>query len=516
MVTKRELDAKNGNRQPTHKDELNEKIRATKVEREGSKIIVPLDLPLEAAVEALKLKIAEQDKVVDLSFDFDMTVPEGALALFRTLDDLYGFVKMIGVPGFFGDEPPMIINIETGKNQIEQIPWGKFGVPGIEGYLLTDVSWKNKIPFFSLAARVPGKHKQEIQTIVDHMRARHDSVYKGKAITVNFPAMEKKPSFQDFFPKFMDLAPLTVNDLIFSADVQDLVDVALFTPLTTTEFCREHQISLKRGILLEGPYGVGKTLTATVTANLAEQNGWTFIHMKNVEDLPRVYAFAAKHQPAVIFCEDLDEVLEDEEGRDAKINGILNSVDGIESKGVELITVFTTNKVENITQAMLRPGRIDTVVPVRPPDAGAVQRLVRHFAKDKLAATENLAEVGRLLAGKNAAVVREVVERSTLSAVRRQKVKGEALAITARDIEVSARGMEAHNKLLEPKPEDTREPIERGLDNLAAGVLEAARTLATPLLGASSNGAAHHTLDEPFAARALPASAPTSSSPPAE
>ena len=69
---------------------------------------------------------------------------------------------------------------------------------------------------------------------------------------------------------------------------------------------------------------------------------------------------------------------------------ILNVIDGIESKGTEIITVLTTNNLGNITSAMLRPGRLDAIVSVRAPDAKAAQQLVRLYAGTLLAADDDL------------------------------------------------------------------------------------------------------------------------------
>lgn len=484
MVTRREQNARDV-RRPTHEDDLAEKIRNVSIARDGNKLIIPLDMPLEVAHRAIGVQMEEEEKTINLNFDYELTVPEGALALNRVLNDLYGFVEMMGVPGFFGDTPPEIISVQVSRDRVESIPWGKFGVPGIEGYILTSVAWRNKVPYFKLTSSTPGKYKGEVNRIADAIRQRKDSVYKGTAIRVLFPDIDADdpPSMQDFFPKFIGVNKVHPDEVIFSDKVAELVETTLYTPIRQTQLCRDHNIPLKRGVLLEGPYGVGKTLTATVVANLCEENGWTFIHMMNVKQLDTIYSLARHHQPAVVFCEDLDEVLQDEDGRDETINKILNSLSGIDSEGVEILTIFTTNHVDDITQAMLRPGRLDTVVPVRPPDASAVQRLVRLYAADKLPKTEDLTTVGTLLAGKLASVVREAVERSKLSAVRRL-TKGQPLSITAHDIEVAARGMEAHNKLLEPKSADNRSEME------LAAVILGDKLLQLGAMKSTTNGAA--------------------------
>lgn len=469
-----------------------EQLRTLSIVREGNKLMVPKNMTWQAVIEAAKMKMAEEEKPVDIIFDFDLMVPEGALALFRTLDDLYGFIELRDTPGFWSDTPPTFLTVQTSFGKTEQIPWGRFAVPGVEGHIQTTIRWLHNIPYFQIIASIPAGSRPAIQTIADHIKARTDSIYKGSAIKVKFPKRDDSTPPSDYFPKFLELADVSEAGLIFSEDVQNLVDTTLFTPIRKTEFCRKHGISLKRGILLEGPPGVGKTLTANVVASLTQQHGWTFIQADDIKDLARIYKFAMKCQPCVISCEDLDQVLKDADERNDVINGILNSIDGIESKGLEIILVLTTNYVGKITKAALRPGRIDAVVPVRPPDAEAVQRLIRLYVGERMAPGEDLTRAGELLAGKNAAVVREVVERSTLSALRWASDPDAPITIRAIDIETSAHGMEAHNKLLEPEAEDDRSDLEK-----AASIVAGALVAQTVGLVGPPGGVNHVTLGGP-------------------
>lgn len=449
-------------------------IRDVTVQREGEKIIVPDGMDYNIAIAALQRRAEEEEQEVTVSYDFDMTPPEGAIALLRTLRELHNFVSVLNNPGFFGPSPPLFLNVEVDIGKTEQIPWGRMAIPGMSGYVMTEINWVDETPFFRLSGRIKGKHKYMVQQIVDAMKTRTDSLYRGKAIVATFPELDPEggQTIEDFFPKFMKLPNIGPEDLIFSDDTADIVDTLLFTPIEQSKACRANNISLKRGILLEGPYGVGKTLTATVSARKCVENGWTFIYLKNVAELPRALHFAQNYQPAVIFAEDIDQVLSDPDERDEEVNAILNSMDGIDTKGTEIITVLTTNNVSNITSAMLRPGRIDTVVEVRAPDAKAAARLVSRFVGDRAASGEDFTEVGERLAGCIPAMIQETVERSKLASVRRE-ARGGVPGITARDVEVAALSLVSHMKLLEPKEADTRSNREKAAESFGAAMGEA-------------------------------------------
>jgi transitional endoplasmic reticulum ATPase len=68
----------------------------------------------------------------------------------------------------------------------------------------------------------------------------------------------------------------------------------------------------------------------------------------------------------------------------------LNEIDGVESKGKELITILTSNHAENINQAMLRPGRLDAVLSIQAPDAFAAEKLIRLYARGLILERESL------------------------------------------------------------------------------------------------------------------------------
>lgn len=455
------------------------------ITREGTKISIPENIPLRTAAEAIILRIKEEDEDISVRHDFNMTIPEGCLALLMTLRELHGFVNPQATPSFFGGTPPRLMAIEVGPNKTETVIWGRMGMPGITGYLEPAIYVKDGAPRFRLGGVVKGRDKYTVDTIAAHMRnkAKEVNIYKGHAIRAKFPDLDNADSLEDFFPTFMNVPDVDESSLIFSDDIARLVRTTLFTPIERTEACRAHGIPLKRGILLEGPYGVGKTLTATVTARKCALNGWTFIYLDDVKKLRIALDFARQYQPAVVFAEDIDQVLSDPELRDQAVNDILNSIDGVDSKSLEVLTILTTNNVANITQAMLRPGRLDTVVPVRAPDAKAAIALVKLFAGDKLEDNQDLSKVGELLAGQIPAVTREVMERSKLGAVLRSAADAKDIKISALDIETAASGMFAHMQLLEPMKKEKRsdrivaaetlgKAFSAGIDNAVGKLLE--------------------------------------------
>ena len=128
---------------------------------------------------------------------------------------------------------------------------------------------------------------------------------------------------------------------------------------------------------------------------------------------------------------------------------ILNTIDGIDSKTSEIMVCLTTNHVNKLNRAMMRPGRLDAVIEIERPDAESVARLCRNYCGALLDADEDLDEPAAILAGQTAAVVREVCERSKMGAIART---GKADSVSASDLATSANGMRAQLDLMDAKP----------------------------------------------------------------
>jgi SpoVK/Ycf46/Vps4 family AAA+-type ATPase len=467
------------------------------VTRGGEQIIIPDGMSFQQAIDWLERREAEENQNVGIMEQVEGYPLDGALAFMKALQRRFGWVNLVPTPGFFGDQPPTMVGVEVGPNEVVQVPWGRIQIPGVSGYVQTSVGFKDGKPLFVLAGEVKQKHKGVLSEIAQTTReiVKNESIYRGKAIRVSFPAEYNPLNFSplDHCPKFMDTTATKVEELIFPEDVATLVNTALFTPIERTALCRKHRVPLKRGILLEGPYGTGKTKTAEVTAKKCVENGWTYIYVADVNQLQQAIQFARQYSPAVIFAEDVDQVLrtKDEDydedvsgGRTQEMNDILNTIDGVDTKHEEIMVILTTNHLENINQAMLRPGRLDAVIPVRPPDQQAVERLLRLYGRGLLDNEIDLSDVSKRLAGNIPAFIREVVERSKLAAISHLGEFDE-LTLTTEDLVQATDSMLSHLKLLEPRPVDRRDSMEK-FAHIVGGFLVEGVKKAAPVLGNST------------------------------
>jgi len=421
-------------------------------------IVLPGGMTKLEAFQCFQRECGEGDSKIRVheiveSFPFD-----GARAFGLAIKKMFGWGQAVSTQTMFGENPPRMLSIEVSPGVFEEVIWGELIIPGIEGTLQTGFTHRNDRLVFEIGGVIKQKYKEKIIELARLTReiVKESSIYKGKAIHL------KTDDYGDIDfeepPTFIKSDEIKTEELIFSRSIEEQIKTNLFTPIEKTDLCRQYKIPLKRGILLSGPYGTGKTLTAYVAAKKCVENSWTFIYLDRVEGLQNALRFAKEYSPAVIFAEDIDQVTRGARGEE--MNDILNTIDGVDLKNAEVITILTTNFVEDIDKAMIRPGRLDAVIPILPPDAEAVERLVRFYSRDLISESEDIQPACELLAGRIPAVIREVIERSKLYGLQRTDIDSNNLIITSDDLIRAAEGMQNHFSLMSDKNKSDRPTVE--------------------------------------------------------
>lgn len=405
------------------------KVNVAEIVNHGEKLILPDGMTPRDAIELLRRREEYLETEVVLSEKFDVFPWDGANAFSEVLTKRYGWSPAVPTPGFFGDNPPQMVSVEVALGQYRQVPWGRFALPNVTGWVHTGVAGKDGRVVFALNAKVKRKDEETVKALFADTRdyLSKNSLYRGKAIRLRFRD-EDGDKLEMPEPKFLDTNDVNENMLVYSQSVMNAIETNLFTPIERVQDCLANGISVKRGVLLGGTYGTGKTLAAKVASKIAANNGITYLYVPRADELGEAIEFAKQYQsPAcVIFCEDIDRVMAGE--RSVEMDDILNVIDGIDTKSANIITVLTTNDLTAINPAMLRPGRLDAVIEVTPPDAQAVEKLLRVYAGDTISADTNLNVIGQLLAGSIPAVIAEVVKRAKLAQLRRQRA-GERVSL---------------------------------------------------------------------------------------
>lgn len=431
--------------------EQNEKqVHVADIVKHGEKLIVPEQMKLGDAIDLLKRRQTYEEEEVVVRRTYNVFPWDGAHALMLALTERYGWAAAEATPGFFGSNPPQMLDVQVGYGQTKKVPWGRFSLPQVEGFVQCSAQKKDGRVSFELVGKVLRKDEPTIELLFDTVEKtlRTNSIYMGKAIKIRFRDNDgdllEMPE-----PEFMNLNGISRDSLVYSDDVQNLIETNLFTPIERVSDCIANDMPVKRGVLLGGPYGTGKTMAATVAAALATNVGVTYVYVPRSDELSDAIQFAKQYsdKACVIFCEDIDRAVSGE--RSVKMDDILNILDGIDTKSSRIITVLTTNHLENINPAMLRPGRLDAIIDVTAPDAKAVEKLVRLYGRDTIAADADLTLVGEALAGTIPAVIAEVVKRAKLHQLQYQEAGTLIKEISSKALLDSALTIQAQRKLLE-------------------------------------------------------------------
>jgi hypothetical protein len=430
----------------------------TQVEHQGKKIVLPgepADMDYDVAIETIARVRDQENQQFDVTEIVKGAPWDALVSTYMAMQELYGVVTVHSAKSFFGDIRPDFITIDIGPNPEDkiQVPMGTMRLPNFDEPVNVRLHRTGCV----ISGVVKKRDRARLIEIANKAREllQQKSVYRGKSFTLKVDEDGDLNLGQQ--PEFMDLSRVQESDIIHTRDTELMIRTNIFSPLKNTQACRDHKIPLKRGILLSGRYGTGKSLTARVTAKVATDNGWTFINLGRSQGLKAAIEFGKSYQPCVIFAEDIDRNADRSE---ESVNDLVNTMDGLITKTMEVMVVLTTNHLENIDQSLLRPGRLDAVIAIEEPDADSAKRLIRHYAGDLLASTEDLDEVASRLAGQIPATIREVVERSKLHMLMENRE-----SIEGTDLLASTLAMKHHMDLLLPKdkPETPAEKLYSGV-----------------------------------------------------
>lgn len=230
----------------------------------------------------------------------------------------------------------------------------------------------------------------------------------------------------------LELARITFDDVGDMADVKQTLTESVLWPLTYPDTFTRLGIEAPRGVLLYGPPGCGKTFLVKAVAGTGKSNvmsvkgaelmtKWVGESEAGVRDLFRRARQAA---PTLVFFDELDALApvrgQDSSGgtSDRVVASLLTELDGIESLR-NVVVIGATNRPDMIDPALLRPGRLERLVYVPPPDAEA--RLAILSANSKtvpLADDVDLAELAESLDLFSAADCAALIREAALTAMR--------------------------------------------------------------------------------------------------
>ncbi|MFF3851966.1 AAA family ATPase [Micromonospora sp. NPDC002575] len=246
----------------------------------------------------------------------------------------------------------------------------------------------------------------------------------------------------------LELADVTLDDVGDMVEVKQTLTESVLWPLTYPDTFARLGVQPPRGVLLYGPPGCGKTYLVTALAGSGRAN---VLSVKGAELLSKwvgeseravreLFRRAREAAPTLIFLDEVDALApvrgqaSDGGTTDRVVAALLTELDGVESLR-NVVVVGATNRPDLVDPALLRPGRLERLVYVPPPDGDARAEILRAAARNVPFADDvDLAALGGGLDGFSAADCAALVREAALAAMRESLT---ASTVTAAHVEAA-------------------------------------------------------------------------------
>ncbi len=265
---------------------------------------------------------------------------------------------------------------------------------------------------------------EELSILQRWMRENH--YLKGQTLRVDGSLL---PQSQD----------LTWDDVSLLGHVHEALVENTARLLERRQFFRKYGVPQKRGLLLHGPPGTGKTMIGKV---LASQGLATFIYATagDCESLPsmrHLFRLARRLRPTILFLEDLDlfGAGRYSQSRTGPLGELLAQMDGLEEND-GLITVATTNDLDAIEPALKdRPSRFDVVLKIGLPEKTERRRITELSLPGACCSSVNVNKLTEATDGFSGAQVRELAFLAMQQALLRGDFD-EATPLLVQDVDI--------------------------------------------------------------------------------
>lgn len=207
---------------------------------------------------------------------------------------------------------------------------------------------------------------QSIERII-----KNDNFYRG----ANFRLSQR--------PELLKVSTHTWDSVILDSATKDDIELNTTGFLKNTRRLAKLGVPCKRGVILSGSPGTGKTILCK--ALMAKSGKITCIttdpyYLDDSCYIRAVYEMAVDLKPSLVFIEDLDQIgqgrVEYGWRQAPALNTLLEVLDGVE-ENVGVVTIATTNSLDTLDEAIVRrPSRFDRIIQLPNPDLDKRQQLI--------------------------------------------------------------------------------------------------------------------------------------------
>lgn len=243
------------------------------------------------------------------------------------------------------------------------------------------------------------------------------------------------------------------NSVILPANTKKEIQLNVGNLINDLAIYEKNGVKFKRGLILKGVPGTGKTLIGKVICNTAP---CTFIwvspaYLGTAGNVKFVCNLARELSPAVLFLEDIDLY-----GEDRRMNSnsnllgeLMNQLDGLVENHY-VIVIATTNKVDEVESALRnRPGRFDRILDVPPPDYDGRVSMLTLYTKKFILKGVDIPLIAKKTDNYTGAHIKELVTTAVMAAIDEKSLDENSIVILKAEHFVS-NIEKVRNKKIEP------------------------------------------------------------------
>jgi len=164
-------------------------------------------------------------------------------------------------------------------------------------------------------------------------------------------------------------------------ELKQLLIAEVINPLKNPEKFKKFKVSIPNGIILYGPPGVGKSF---IVRKLAEELGYNYVEVKSsdlatpfihgsVGNIGKAFDMAKQNAPTVLCFNEISALVPERRNlnqsssyKEEETSEFLTQLE--EAADSNVLVIGTTNFLERIDEAVMRPGRFDKKIYVPLPD----------------------------------------------------------------------------------------------------------------------------------------------------
>lgn len=322
------------------------------------------------ALDYIDNELKQSKKMAKINYRIRCFRNDGIYQLNQAISQVFGTVVSKEQRNPSGESSVQTVDITLADGTRVKAPYGDISLEGLGEGSSININYYSSTHDLVITGKCQFRFSSLMDDIIEVTKhnLRTNSIYKGQALEIS--------DIND--PKILDLSGIDRQLMVLSRETEYALR-PIYARIMNPTICLEKGIPLKFGALLEGGYGTGKTLLAFKLAKKAVANNWMFIYLKD----PKLLAEALRMSKIIdqsghgvlIFVEDIDQVTRG--NRDSAMQDILNTLDGGDTKDMNVITLFTTNHIELIEPTFLRGKRVGTIISMGPLDAETAEQFIR-------------------------------------------------------------------------------------------------------------------------------------------